>query len=559
MDVCPYCGIDGRLICGLDCPGSWTNKKNLPKHSPIALRDFQAAALEATRASTAQRKAVYWATGLGKTIFFGHWLAEQKYAGSRAIRKGLVIAHRDELIRQAVDKLRMVKPGLKIGVVKAEQNDVDAPIVVASVQTLQNYKRLKPLLAQGIERVVVDEAHHIEAPTYQRALAMLGCFNDGGPELLGVTATDRPDDTTFEEIVHRMTILDGIRRGFLCDLRAISVRVEADFTLLKKQHGDINEKQAEDLLMQARAPEEIAQAVHEHASGRPTIIFTPGVESSKETARACRRLGVDIYHLDGETPEAERRELLASFRAGEIDGISNCSVLTEGYDEERIGCVVVARPTMSKTLYTQMVGRGTRLFPGKKDCLVLDVVGATHRHDLMGLGGLLVEDFGEDAEAAVDAGSSVTQALEDKARGTLHFEPVDVFARRSFAWVKSELGYVLSLGGKKEGFLLVSQQPDGQWHVWHEVGLPSNGRQLFEGPSLGYAQGIAEDYVRQHPDALILTKKSARWRQGPVSSGQRNMMAVWKVPFVPGMTKGDAADAITAAIVNARARVRRRA
>ena len=206
--------------------------------SPLALRPYQEEALAAIRdAATAgvTRPLIALPTGTGKTVIFSH-LARQR--GGRT----LILAHRDELIRQAADKIRMVDPTALVGIVKADEDEHQRAIVVASVQTLARPRRL-PRLCASYDTIVVDEAHHAAAQSYRDILEHFGAFAPGGPLTVGFTATpERGDgvglDGVFSRIVYERSILDMMAEGYLCDLRAIRVRVDANLGGLHSRAGD---------------------------------------------------------------------------------------------------------------------------------------------------------------------------------------------------------------------------------------------------------------------------------------------------------------------------------
>ena len=253
--------------------------------------------------------------------------------------------------------------------------------------------------------------------------------------------------------------------------------------------------------------------------------------------------------LCGETPLEERRAILQRLRSGETRVVCNCAVLTEGFDEPSVDSIIVMRPTKSPTLYTQMIGRGTRLFPGKVDCLVLDLVGATARHDLMrvtGLAGLPLD--------ALRSGESLAEAAERQAderlrlQGTLVAKRVDLFRRRPLYWIHDGENFVLSLG--HDGWMVLSPIPDAveaseRWTVRHIQ--PQGDRTcVARDLSLAYAQGLAEDRARS-AGAGGLVNPHARWRHAPASNHPKMtaLLARWGIPVPAGMTAGEAADVIS--------------
>jgi len=377
---------------------------------PLALRPYQAEAIEAILKGFdrgIRRPLVAHPTGTGKTVLFAHLLRQRP-------GRALILAHRDELMSQAVEKLAVVDPSLDIGVVKAERDEHDAPVVVASVQTLSRPSRLERLTSD-FEILVVDEAHHATADTYRRILDYCGVFKPDGPLCLGVTATPFRADgaglgTIFQKIVHERGILDMIREAYLADLRAIQVRLDCDLNALHTRAGDFMDRESSALLVAGNAPRHAVEAYQAYAAGRKALLFTPTVDLAHAMAEAFEAAGMAAEGRDGTTPLEERRAIVRRLHTGETSVVGNCGVLTEGFDEPSVDCIIVARPTRSKPLYVQMIGRGTRPFPGKADCLILDLVGATTRHDLMTAAALF------DLKPAALAGQTLMEAVEARER-----------------------------------------------------------------------------------------------------------------------------------------------
>lgn len=341
----------------------------------IKLRDYQEQALEAIEKALARgvkKQVLNLATGLGKTIVFAELLR-------RRGKTALVLAHRDELIQQAEDKIRFVYPEAEIGVVKAERNEKDADIVVASIQSLHE-KRLKQWEPDRFHTVVIDEAHHAIAPSYKR---VIDHFN---PELLlGVTATPfRGDRVTlakvFDEVVYSYGILEGIRNQYLVDIEAYRVQTNVDLDSVKTNAGDFNLGELSERVNVADRNEAIVQAYVRYAGGKKAIVFAVDIEHAMSLTETFRRAGINAAFVHGGTPKEERRSVLEGLKTGEIPVVVNVSVLTEGFDEPSVEAVILARPTKSLALFTQMVGRGTRLHPGKERLILLDIADNTKRH-----------------------------------------------------------------------------------------------------------------------------------------------------------------------------------
>lgn len=522
-----------------------------PPRPRISLRPYQEAgiaAVEAAEARGIRRPLLVYPTGAGKTIVFASLIVKR---GGRA----LVLAHRDELIQQAADKIRLVSPTADIGIVKADDDEHRAPIVVASIQTLAQPHRLKRI-APDLTTIVVDEAHHANAASYRRVLDGLGSFDDRGPLTLGVTATPERGDgaglgAVWQEIVYRVSILDLIRDGYLADLRAVQVRLTADFNRLKTRAGDFSGGELEDVLLDANAPEHAVLAYRQYAEGRKTIVFCPTVRTGQRMAEAFQRADIPAESLDGTMPRDTRRAILARFSRGETRIVTNCGVLTEGFDEPSVDCVIVARPTRSRPLYQQMIGRGMRLYPGKETCLIIDLVGASTRHDLAtaaSLFGLMPRDL-----AGQTVGQAVNRqrvpAMDDDtpaASGEMVARQVDLFRRRPLHWIPiNSQQYLLPAGDDRYE---LRHDGDG-WSVAHQHGTDTTPETVTSGLSLGYAQGVAEDLARA-AGAPALTNPEAPWRNEPATDRQRKALYRLGVPIASGrkLTKSEASDLLSLAM-----------
>src|SRR6266699_3759444 len=386
------------------------------------------AALLTAAARGVQRPLLVPPTGTGKTIIFA--LLVQRRGG-----RALILAHRDELIQQAVDKLYLVDPTLPLGIVQAERDELTAPTVVASVQTLSRRPRLARLVPD-FRTIVIDEAHHAPAPSYRRILEYCQAWRPDGPLVVGVTATPARGDRqslrqVFDGIVYQKTLVEMMQAGYLVDLRAMQVVLQADFDALRTQHGDFIEAELETLLLAANAPAQVLAAFQAHAADRKALLFTPTVATAYAMAATFCAAGIAAEALDATTPIATRRAILQRLHTGATRGVANCAVLTEGFDEPSVDCIIVARPTQSLPLYQQMLGRGTRTYPGKTDCLILDVVGVSTRHTLHTAATL----FGcapatlarQSVLAVLDAEERPAHPPAEVVPGTLRSTPVDLF------------------------------------------------------------------------------------------------------------------------------------
>ena len=361
-------------------------------------------------------------TGTGKTIVFASVAADQVRAGDRV----LILAHRGELLEQAADKLQR-STGLVSAVEKAESTCLDSwfRVVVGSVQTLQRTARLERFPQDYFGTIIIDEAHHAITDGYRRILDYFS-----GAKVLGVTATpDRGDmrnlGEVFDSLAFEYKLTDAIKEGYLCKIMAQTIPLQLDITSVTMSGGDY----AVGDLGTALDPylEQIAAEMARRCKSRKTVVFLPLIKTSQKFRDLLNTYGFRAAEVNGQSED--RREVLADFDAGKYNVLCNSMLLTEGWDCPSVDCVVVLRPTKVRSLYSQMVGRGTRLSPGKTDLLLLDFLWMTDRHELCRPADLVCEDRAvarqmtetlaesgcpEDIEqAAVQAGEDVVAQREE--------------------------------------------------------------------------------------------------------------------------------------------------
>ena len=314
-------------------------------------------------------------TGCGKTLTFSEWLRQQVLKGGR----GLILAHRDELLTQAAQKLKNTT-GLDSALEKADSSAYlsDAPVTVASVQSMCRPERLKKYPPGYYSDIVIDEAHHSLSPSYR---SIIDHFEDS--RILGVTATpDRGDHKALSEIYESLAfeypMRKAINQGYLVPIKAKMLPVEVDLTEVKTSCGDFSANSLGDAIEPYL--DEIARRMAVECGDRKTVVFLPLIRMAKRFAELLNAYGISAAEVNGESPD--REEILADFEAGKYRALCNAMLLTEGWDCPSVDCVVVLRPTKVRSLYQQMIGRGTRLFPGKEDLLILDFLYLTAKHDL---------------------------------------------------------------------------------------------------------------------------------------------------------------------------------
>ena len=354
-------------------------------------------------------------TGCGKTVVFSKIIEDMVREGRRC----LILAHRGELLDQASDKL-LKATGLRCAVEKAEETCLGSwyRVAVGSVQSLQRPSRLARFQPDHFGCIVVDEAHHVLSDGYQRVLEH---FPDA--RVLGVTATpDRGDMRNlgqyFEHIAYEYTLPKAIKDGFLCPIKAVTIPLQLDLSGVGVQGGDFKSADIDTALDPYL--HQIAAEMESSCKDRRTVVFLPLVKTSQKFRDILNARGFRAAEVNGSS--ADRGSVLKDFEEGKYNVLCNSMLLTEGWDCPAVDCVVVLRPTKVRSLYSQMVGRGTRLFPGKEDLLLLDFLWHTERHELCRPACLICEDeavarkMTENIEAAgcpVDIAAAERQAGED--------------------------------------------------------------------------------------------------------------------------------------------------
>lgn len=524
----------------------------------LPLRGYQSDALEALEAdwrSGLTRLAVVLPTGMGKTVVFAHLIKEALDRYGRV----LVMVHREELAQQAKDKIHSVAPGLRVGIVKAERNEVDADVIVASVQTLARRGRREQIPADSIGLVVVDECHHAAARTWVEVLTYFGSF--AGTRTAGFTATmSREDGRGLGDIWQKVSmtrdIMYGIQNGYLTDVRGKSVTVDGlDLGTVARSRGDYQDGALGDAMEASGAGGVIAQAYAEHAADRQGVLFAPTVSSALAFAADLTYAGIETDVITGNTPREDRELSYKRFAAGDVQVLSNCMVLTEGWDAPWASCAVIARPTQSVGLYIQMVGRVLRPWAagGKRDALVLDVVGVTGRHALKSIVDLTTSDLTlVDGESLAEG--TIRDIKEKGARpaatalsGVIGHEEVDLFHRSTSVWLQT-YGGIWFIPTTDWTYFLWPEANGITWKVgrkptWRNRGM--TGAWLQEELTLEYAMAWGEQDAAEVDPSI--SRKTASWRRqsNKPTDGQIGLLARYKLPFTEGMSRSEASDLIS--------------
>lgn len=588
----------------------------------FTLRDYQHDMLDAIHREIGKgtrRILIRSATGTGKTVTFAHLL---KHGGIASFlsqfpeneRRMLIIAHREELLDQAAAKMVACNPNL---VVTVEQGDRVASrysdVVVASIQTLiaKDGARLDRLMRDMRFRiVVVDECHHAAAKSYREVLHRLGFLpspdsNTGSVDmsdqaiiaaaetrlaewdavapkdrvLIGFTATPNRSDAVglsvvFQTIAFSYGMKDAVEDGHLVPIRAFAVETDTSLDNVKTTAGEFNQR---DLAETVNTPQRNVAAFgawREHAEGRASLVFTVDVQHAHDAAGVWQKAGYRFEAISGETPKEQRRALLRDFQSGAIDGLCNAMLLTEGTDLPRASCLVHLKPTKSATLYEQMTGRGLRLYDGKTDCVVIDMVDIARKHTLQAapmLYGLppelaaqgkelkeverelaaLRDEFPTVDIAELIAGLTTLDGLRAQLAELKVWDvqplPEGIVASTRLDWLR--LGGALRISYPwRDGneTLEVTQDILGHWDAVRtfrsrDAGTVDQGTILTGVHSMEEAAMRAEQFITDQRATVVSMKaRDAGWKGKPASPKQLAFLRRLKVPFGPNLSSGEA-------------------
>ncbi|MGE3704796.1 MAG: DEAD/DEAH box helicase [Vicinamibacterales bacterium] len=545
---------------------------SLPREArpAIELRDYQQVAFDAVlrnwRERGITRQLVSLPTGAGKTVLAAHLI------GKAGLDRAVFMVHRDELVRQSVQALRDVSGIESIGVVKADRDDIYADVVVASAQTIARASRLDRLgraLAGQSVLFISDEAHHDAAPTRRNAIETIA------PDLLvGLTATPKRGDGVgldgvYEEIAAHVPMLELIALERLAPLKGLRVESAVDLDGVHTRGGEFVERELADAVNNAARNRLIVESWRKHAAGRRrTVAFCVDVAHAEALRDAFRGAGVTSEAILGSTPSDERQRLLTAFHDGHIAVLTNCMVLTEGYDEPRIDCVLMTRPTKSQALYVQCVGRAARRAPGyKDDALIIDFVDNTARHRLVSLPSLAGsespdKEAGKDSPAAPGEEPSeadrkagevidlLSLAQSKQRMREVAARHVNLFAASPFRWKPVVEGILMAPANRGQYVLLVQRGGDDGYQplrldMGQDGGGPSYEWLFPRALDFEMAAGIAEGKAALNQ----LTQRDPAWGRLPATEKQVEYARRVGVRPERGMTRGEISEAIDRARV----------
>lgn len=431
--------------------------------SVVTLRGYQHECIEAIGAaweSGTQAPLVVLPTGAGKTII----AASMMEAGFGAQgHRSLFLAHRQELLQQTMEKILLVSSRFAptLGIVQSKKNEMGRDITIGSIQTLggrRSSRRLQQLIDAGpYDQLWCDEAHHAVSPQWMRVIQAL---RDAYPNLrvAGMTATPgRADgialDQVFDDVVYEKNLIDLVRMGYLVPPKGFRVNLGLNLDRVATSGGDFVQKQLAKLMNQDTVNRAVVEAWREYGHNRKTVVFAVDVAHATALRDEFRDAGYESDVVHGTMKKRERNAVFKRFRQNETKILVNCEIVTEGFDETSIECILHARPTQSQALYIQMTGRGLRLHPGKTECLIVDCVGNSEKHRPMQLASLAGFDPEQRHGGGAGTGEGGDGEEEDEDDLTVvsanvtgeEFDLTSHRARTRYQWRETSLGWVLPI------------------------------------------------------------------------------------------------------------------
>lgn len=535
----------------------------------MKLRPYQQEALDSmlqAESNGISKQLVVLPTGAGKTVLFAQLPIMRKDSLPM-----LVLAHRSELLIQAKDKIETINKDLSVGIEQAENKAGYSDVVIASVPTLgrESSSRIEQYPKDYFKTIVVDEAHHAAAPSYRR---ILDYFK---PDLLlGVTATPQRSDSVrlidvFQEIVYYKSIQDLIKEGWLSPLVGYRVKTSTDISDVEIQNGEYKQDQLIEAIDNPSRNNSIVTAYNDLANAKKTVVFAAGVDHAGNLAEAFRKNGSSVRVIIGTTPEEERRQILSDFKSGAVTVLVNVGVLTEGFDEPSIEAIILAKPTRSSLLYTQIVGRGTRLFEGKEHCMIIDIADTTRGKKPIGLPTLLgmpaefdlqgqsLTDIADEFEKLKETAPGEASTVLNMEDITNAYKRIDLFMPpppnpavleySTFIW--SEVGedrFYLNTNSFESFHIYCDTL--GRWAAECHVrsGANVNIHVIGRGQSIRSVFAGADKWIMENRStSLPLIDATAVWRADAPTDKQQKLLKRIGVPITNTMTKGMASQIIS--------------
>jgi ATP-dependent helicase IRC3 len=535
----------------------------------VQLRPYQQEALEAMLSAEANgifKQLVVLPTGAGKTVLF----AQLPLMRQDSLPM-LVLAHRSELLTQARDKIVAINPKLSVGIEQADNKAGYVDVVIASVPTLgrDNSSRIEKYPQGYFKTIVVDEAHHAAAPTYRR---ILDYFRPNF--LLGVTATPQRSDSVrltdvFQEIVYYKSIQDLIKEGWLSPLVGYRVKTSTDISDVEIQNGEYKQDQLIEAVDNPSRNNSIVTAYNDLAMDKKTVVFAAGVDHARHLEESFRKNGTSVRVIVGTTEDEERQQILSDFKSGAVRVLVNVGVLTEGFDEPSIQAIILAKPTRSSLLYTQIVGRGTRLYESKPHCMIIDIADTAKGKKPMGLPTLLgmPAEFDLEGQSLTDIADEFEKLKETAPGEAIHvlnmeditnaYKRIDLFMppapnpavleHSTLVWSEvAEDEFYININSFESLHLYCDAL--GRWttELRMRSGDKVNVNVLGRGKDMRTAFAGTDKWVQENRAlAMPLLDSKAVWRADAPTDKQQKLLKRIGVPITNTMTKGMASQIIS--------------
>lgn len=567
----------------------------------INLRKYQRECINAiidNAKSGVFRQVAVLATGSGKTIIFSHLMPLVKAKG----KKTLVLCHREELLYQAKDKIEKIAPTLKVSIEQANKNcGISDDVIIASVPTLgrKDSKRIQKFNPEEFGLIVQDECHHSTSESFKRIYEYFDVLKNkikknNNRVLIGFTATpSRADhiglDTIFDKITYNYPLRQAIDEGYLANIKAFSVTTKADISKVKSRMGDFSDKDLEEVVNTEERNKLIIETYQELANNTKALVFAVDVQHTKDLCEYFNKAGILAKYVVGETDKTERKNTIKEFKEGKIKVLIGCGVFTEGYDEPSIETILMARPTKSSVLYSQMAGRGTRLTDTKKHLNLIDFVdniGSNHIITLPSLFGCsktlkgtkgkyiteIADLVNEMNEVNPDYDYSEVDDWNNEEKIEKVIKEINIFAQAEipeevknnsqYSWEKVREGFIIKFppnSNNKKFVLELKPNMLNQYElkIKEYIRVTPNRLNGYSGwqkesENIHSKTDNIEDAFKEG-DALIASSfseystmfnRKSKWRDAKPTEKQLNLLRKFNVPIPAGITKGQCATII---------------
>lgn len=531
----------------------------------ITWRPYQTEMIEAVFSDWQEHDSVLAvaATGAGKTNIL--WGIADRFIAERPAARVVVLAHRKELIEQPLARLGQFWPHLvkRAGIVMASKNECHRQIIIGTVQTLghKSEKRIVEVLKYGeIGLLIVDEAHHISAGSYQSVIKQLKLANPK-MKVLGVTATPNRSDKqhiskTFEVESANVGVIRLIEEGHLCQPNLEGVKTNIDLSGVAVQGTGAERDYNKEQLIAAVETDDVFKVVvkthMDYVGHRPTIAFLPSVNGAYRLAELLQAQGIRARAADAKTPPDERTEILDGLRSGKYTTLCNVGLWTEGLDLPQLECCHLVRPTKSDSLWLQMVGRVLRNHPGKTGCDIFDYEPKNSRNidQRMALLGIEKEKPSKEV-LEKPAGEGLGRMPKPRTGEIIEYVLLDYFSKRKESWVQSEQGWRITSLGKGDDSVdrSIALSPDGKqlWVVWKRETDRWHASHKYAEGSFDLIAAMTETVIKKYANPKVVNAK-AKWRDFPPTDSQVSFGRKLRV-YQDGMNKGSLSDAINQKLV----------